>query len=63
MDSSKSLTDNLDDFKKLPTKFKNLGDKTRDENEAFGQVKWVRTSWIKRIRSLVSKGSDAFGQV
>lgn len=29
------MSDNLDDFKKLSSEFKNLGEKIGDENEAF----------------------------
>lgn len=35
VDSSRSLIDNLDDFKKLTSEFKNLGETIGDENEAF----------------------------
>lgn len=35
MDNSKSLSENLDEFKKLSSEFKNLGEKIGDENESF----------------------------
>ena len=35
MDSSKTLTENLDEFKKIVSNFKSLEDKLDDENEAF----------------------------
>ncbi|XP_022152111.1 uncharacterized protein LOC111019900 [Momordica charantia] len=35
MDSSKTLSDNLDDFKKLSSEFNSLGEKIGAENEAF----------------------------
>lgn len=35
MDNTKSLSENLDDFKKLSSEFKNLGEKIGDENEVF----------------------------
>ena len=35
MDSSKNLTENLDEFKKIVSDFKSLEDKLNDENEAF----------------------------
>lgn len=35
MDSTKSLGENLDDYKKIVMEFKNLGEKIGDENEAF----------------------------
>lgn len=35
MDSAKTPTENLDKFKKIVTKFKSLGEKLGDDNEAY----------------------------
>lgn len=35
MDLGKLLSENLDEFKKMTSEFKNLGEKLGDENEAF----------------------------
>lgn len=57
MDSSKSLTDNLDEFKKIVLEFKNLGEKLDDDNEAYVLLNFLPESY-KEVKNALKYGRE-----
>ena len=58
MDPSKSLTDNLDKFKKIVSDFKSLEDKLSDDNEAFVLQNSLPEAY-KEVKNSLKYGKDS----
>lgn len=57
MDPSKTLVENLDEFKKIISEFKNLGDKLGDDNEAYVLLNSL-PDYYKDLKNALKYGSD-----
>ena len=58
MDSSKNLTENLDEFKKIVSDFKSLEDKLSDENEAFVLLNFLPETY-KELKNALKYGRES----
>ncbi|XP_038896323.1 uncharacterized protein LOC120084587 [Benincasa hispida] len=58
MDSSKTLTNNFDEFKKIVAEFKTLGEKLSDKNEAYVLPNSLPESY-KEIKNALKYGRDS----
>lgn len=58
MDSGKNIYENLDDFKKITTEFKNLGEKLGDDNEVFILLNSLPESY-KEVKTTLKYGRDS----
>ena len=58
MDPSKTLSENLDEFKKIVSDFKTLEDKLGDENEAFVLLNSLPKAY-KEVKNVLKYGRDS----
>lgn len=58
MDPSKPLSENLDEFKKLTSEFKTMGEKIGDENEAFVLLNSLPDAY-KEVKTALKYGRDS----
>lgn len=57
MDAAKTLTENLDEFKRMTSEFKNLGEKIGDENEAFVLLNSLPEAY-KEVKTALKYGRE-----
>ena len=57
MDSARSLTENLDEFKKIVIEFKSLGEKLGDDNEAYVLLNSLPEAY-KEVKNALKYGRE-----
>lgn len=58
MNSARTVTKNLDEFKKIVTKFKSLGEKLGDDNETYVLLNSLLEAY-KEVKNILKYGRES----